>query len=259
VRRYLTKLLRPHAGGLMDRTRLVVCVPSTTTAMERRAVRESAKRAGASQVYLIEQTIAAALGGDLPVHEPVGSMIVVAGAGITEAALLSLGSVVGSSNVRTGSGDVDIDIRQAIRRDYGMIVSPRTAEDIKLALSQLASRDEQLMIEANGQLVMDGSIATALLEREEVQPAVDAYVAQTLQAVHECLVQAPPELAQDLFDRGIHFAGGSAPLSGMAEAVANEFGLPVHVLGNPDRVAVLGAGKCLEAIEGLKSLFVGEN
>jgi rod shape-determining protein MreB and related proteins len=259
VRRYLSKLLRPYVGGLVERTRVIVCVPSTTTPMERRALREATKRAGASQVHLIEQTIAAALGGDLPVHEPVGSMIVVAGAGITEAALLSLGCVVGSANVRAGSGDVDGDIKQAIRRDYGMVVSTRTAEDIKLALAQLSSRSDQLMIEARGQMVLDGTTATALLERDEVQPAVDAYVQRTLQAVHECLVQAPPELSQDLFERGVHLAGGSAPLCGLAEAIANEFELPVHVLGNPERVAVLGAGKCLEAIESLKSLFVGEN
>lgn len=257
AQRYLSRLLRPYKGGFLERTRILSCITSSATATERRAAAEACRRAGASNVHLIEQTVASALGGELPVHDAVGTVVVVAGAGITEAALMSLGCVVASSSVRGGVADVDGTLKHAMRREYGMLITDRTAEEMKLAASELARTGALSMIEARGKMVADGSTATALLERDEVQSAVDGYIQTALQAVRACLVQAPPELAQDLFSRGIHLAGGGALLSGLPEAVTDAFGIRSSVMPDPERAAVVGAGKCLEAVDSLKALFVG--
>lgn len=256
AQRFLTRLLRPCRGSFIERTRVVLTVPSSTTRMERRVARDAVRRAGASNVYLIEQPVAAALGGDLPVHEPVGTMVVVAGAGITEAALLSLGCVVGVSAVRSGGADVDAAVKLAMRRDYGMSITDRTAEEIKLATNQIGRDQRQVLIEASGRMLADGSMVTALLERDEVQPAVDEYIVRILESVRACLVQAPAELAQDLFTRGINLAGAASLSTGLSDAVSETFGLQARLMEQPAHVAVLGAGKCLEAIERLGSLFV---
>lgn len=250
------RFLKHHSGGFRDRLRLVVAVSSSASPIERRSIREAAKRAGASDVYLIEHVMAAALGGDLPLHEPVGTMVVDIGAGVTEAALLSIGYIVASSSVRSGGHDVDAEIKQLLRRDYGVVVSNQIAEEIKLVASD--SPDESVMIEARGQLSVDGSTVTAILERQDVQPVLDSHVAAAVEAVRATLVNAPPELGQDLFTRGIHLAGGGARLGGLQARLGDEFGLPVHVLDHPDRVVVMGAAKCLEAVDRLKDLFVDD-
>lgn len=254
---FLSRLLRRIRGRLRDRLRLVVSVPSSTAPIERRAVREASKHAGASQVHLIEHVMAAALGGDLPIHEPVGTMIVDVGGGVTEAAMLSLGCIVASSGVRTGGEDVDGAIKSVLRREYGMVISDRTAEDIKLSVSHVVP-GERVMIEAHGRTALDGSTMTAILEREEVQNVVDDYILAAANAVKATLVQAPPELAQDLIDRGIHLAGGAALLGGLSDRLRDELSLPVHIMDEPDRAVIRGAGKCLEATETLRSLFVAE-
>jgi len=201
--------------------------------------------------------MAGALGADLPVSEPVGTMIVDVGAGVTEAALVSLGSVVASSVVRQGSGEIDVAIKNMLRRDYGMIVTNQTSEEIKFALAHVGG-DNQMMIEARGEMLIDGSVITAILEREEVQPVVEDHLAVCSEAVRNTLVQAPPELAQDIIANGIYLIGGGAMLGGLAEYVGSEFSLPVHVPPEPERVVVRGAAKCLEAMGQLSSLFVGE-
>lgn len=251
----ISRLLKPYSGGFRDRVRLVIAVSSTASPIERRSLREAAKRAGASDVHLIEHVMAAALGGDLPLHEPVGTMVVDVGAGVTEAALLSLGYIVASSSVRSGGHDIDGEIKQLLRRDYGVVVSDRIAEEIKLAVSESAG-DESVMIEARGRLSVDGSTVTAILEREDVQPLLDAHIAAAAEAVRATLIHAPPELGQDLFTRGVHLAGGGARLAGLQQHLIEEFELPVHVLADPERVVVIGAAKCLEAVGRLKDLFV---
>ncbi len=255
LQRFITRLIRPLSGGFMERMRLVAAVPSTATPIERRTIRDASKRAGVSEVHLVEQVIAAALGGDLPVHEPIGSMVVNVGAGITEAALLSLGSVVAISSVRAGGADVNEAIRNLLRRDYGVLITDDTAEDIKITVGRL---DDDAVMEVPGELVLDGSTVTAIMERSDVATIVDRHVEQTIEAVRAALVQAPPELAQDVSLNGIHFAGGGALLAGLPERVGAAFSLPVHTLADPAHVVVRGAGKCVEAIEDLKPLFLGE-
>ncbi len=253
--RFLTRLIRPYKGDFWEKTRLVITVASSTSPIERRSVRDAGKRAGGAQVFLIEHVMAAALGTDLPIHEPVGTMIVDVGAGITEAALLSLGSIVASSGVRSGSADVDIAIKNVLRRDYGIVITAHTAEEIKLAISDVPS-EEQVMIEARGHATVDGATVTAILEREEVQNILDDYVAASIDAVRATLVQAPPELGQDIILRGVHLAGGGAMLGGLARRLSEEFVLPVHVMPDASRAAVRGAGKCLEAPDTLRDLFL---
>jgi rod shape-determining protein MreB len=258
LQQLLTRLIRPHVSGFMERARVVLTVPSCATPFERRSVREATRRAGASSVHLIEHVVAAALGAGLPIHEPVGTCVVDIGAGVTEAALLSLGSVVATSSERSGSVDVDAGIKHVLRRDYGMVISDRTAEHIKLAAGRAGYEPGQL-IEAQGTLAVDGSVMTAILEPDEVQVVMDGYLNASIDAVRACLVQAPPELSQDLITQGIHMSGGGALLGGLAERLANEFGLPVRVIPDPDRVGVVGAGKCLESMDTLRTLFVGED
>lgn len=258
LHRLLARIIRPQITGMFERARVVITVPSCATPFERRSVREATRRAGASSVHLIAHGIAAALGADLPIHEPVGTCIVDVGAGVTEATLISVGSVVASSSARSGSVDVDSGIKHVLRRDYGMVISDRTAEHIKLAAGRLHAGEGQL-IEARGTLALDGSTMTAILEREEVQDVMDSYLASAIEAVRSCLVQAPPELSQDLITQGLYLCGGGALLGGLADRLAAEFTLPVKVLANPDRVVVNGAGKCLESMDTMKTLFIGED
>jgi rod shape-determining protein MreB and related proteins len=258
VQRLVAKLIRPLTGGFMERTRVIVAVPSATSPLERRVVREACKRAGASTVHLIEHVMAAALGGDLPVHEPIGTMVVDVGAGISEAALISVGAIVGSSSVRAGGGDVDRAIKAILRREYGLIITDNTAEHIKLAIGADVGTGQSVMVEARGERAVDGSVMTAILERDEVQSVVDDHIAGAIESVRACLVQAPPELAQDLFSRGVYLSGGGALLGGLASRISSEFALPVHVMVDPDRAVIMGTGKCLEAMESLQKLFIGE-
>jgi rod shape-determining protein MreB len=257
LQQLLARIIRPQIAGLFERAHVVITVASCTSPFERRSVREATRRAGASSVHLLEHGVAAALGADLPIHEPIGTCVVDVGAGVTEATLLSVGSVVASSSVRSGSVDVDAGIKQVLRREYGMVISDRTAERIKLAAGRLQQADGQL-IEARGVLALDGSTMTAILERDEVQGVMDSYLASAQEAVRSCLVQAPPELSQDLITQGLFLCGGGALLGGLADTLSQAFGLPVRVLANPDRVVVMGAGKCLESMETMRSLFVGE-
>jgi rod shape-determining protein MreB and related proteins len=258
LQQLLARIIKPQITGLFERARVVMTVPSDASPFERRSVREAVRRAGASSVHLIEHGMAAALGADLPIHEPIGTCVVDVGAGVTEAALISVGSVVAASSVRSGSVDVDLGIKHMLRREYGMVISDRSAEHIKLAAGRMQQSEGQL-IEARGTMTLDGSTMTAILERNEVQPVLDLYLTAAEEAVRMCLIQAPPELSQDLLTQGLYLCGGGALLGGLADRLAQSFNLPVHVIPNPDRVVVNGAGKCLESMDTMKPLFIGED
>lgn len=256
AQRMVARMVRPHGGRFFDRLRVLVAVPAATTSMERRVVREVVERAGASTVELIEHTMSAALGGNLPVHEPVGTMVVDVGAELAEAAILSLGSrVVGASAV-LGGATVDDAIADGLRREYGMVVSRSTAEELKLAVSGLHGRARDVVLEARGRTTYDDDAVVALIERDEVQPFVEAHWDAVAEVVRECLVQAPPELGQDLISRGVHLCGGGALLGGLPAALSERFQLPFHVIDDPGRAVISGAGKCLEAMDSLRTLFV---
>jgi rod shape-determining protein MreB len=206
---------------------------------------------------LVAQPMAAAIGAGLPIHEPLGNMIVDIGGGTSETAMISLGGIVALEAIRVGSFDIDASIQAFVRREYGMAIGERTAEEIKLAIGSAAPVADDIKAEVRGRDLMSGLPKTAILSPEEVREAIDENVRAMVESVVKCLGHAPPELAQDLIQQGIHLVGGGAMLRGFDQRLAEETELPVHLVEAPLECVVLGAGKCLEAFESLKVLFMG--
>ncbi|MFN8035181.1 MAG: rod shape-determining protein [Acidimicrobiia bacterium] len=255
----MIRLLFQRAGvSRLYRARVLICVPSAITHVEQRAVLEAARRAGAAATYLIEQPMAAAIGAGLPIHEPLGNMVVDVGGGTTEVAVISLGGVVALEAVRVGSFDLDAAIQAYVRREYGIAVGERTAEEIKLAIgSAFPTSEDQFKAEVRGRDLMTGLPKTVILAPEEVRDAIEEQVRAVTEAVVAALAQTPPELAQDLISQGIHLVGGGAMLRGLDERIARETDLPVHLVEAPLECVVLGAGRCLESFDTLKDMFMG--
>jgi rod shape-determining protein MreB len=255
----MIRLLFQRAGvSRLYRARVLICVPSAITHVEQRAVLEAARRAGAAATYLIEQPMAAAIGAGLPIHEPLGNMVVDVGGGTTEVAVISLGGVVALEAVRVGSFDIDAAIQAYVRREYGIAVGERTAEEIKLAIgSAFPTNDDQYKAEVRGRDLMTGLPKTVILAAEEVRGAIEEQIHAITEAVVSALAQTPPELAQDLISQGIHLVGGGGMLRGLDERIARETDLPVHLVEAPLECVVLGAGRCLESFDTLKDMFMG--
>lgn len=254
----MIRLLLKRAGvNRLNRPRVLICVPSAITEVERRAVEEAARRAGATGAYLIEQPMAAAIGAGLPIHEPLGNMVVDVGGGTTETAVISLGGIVALQAIRVGSFDIDAAIQTYVRREYGIAIGERTAEEIKVAIGSAYSTDDEVKAEVRGRDLMTGLPKTVILSPEEVRFAIDEQVGAIIDSVVQCLGQAPPELAQDLIVQGIHLVGGGGMLSGLDQRLAQETAIPVHLVDAPLECVVLGAGKCLEAFDSLKVMFMG--
>ncbi|HVM03303.1 MAG TPA: rod shape-determining protein [Acidimicrobiales bacterium] len=254
----MIRLLLKRAGVTrFNRPRVLICVPSAITEVERRAVEEAARRAGAADPYLIHQPMAAAIGAGLPIHEPLGNMIVDVGGGTTETAVISLGGIVALQAIRVGSFDIDASIQTYVRRDYGMAIGERTAEEIKLAIGSAYPVDDSVKAEVRGRDLMTGLPKTVILSPDEVRAAIDEQVSAIVDSVVQCLGQAPPELAQDLIGQGIHLVGGGGMLRGLDRRLQEETAIPVHLVDAPLECVVLGAGRCLEAFESLKVMFMG--
>jgi rod shape-determining protein MreB len=254
----MIRLLMQRAGiSRFNRPRVVICVPSAITVVERRAVKEAARRAGAADVQLIEQPMAAAIGAGLSIHEPVSNMVIDVGGGTSETALISLGGVVALQAVRVGSFDIDAAITGFIRREYGIAVGERTAEDIKVAIGSAWPVQDDIKAEVRGRDLMSGLPKTVILSPMEVREAIAEPVNAIVDSVVACLGQAPPELAQDLIVRGMHLVGGGGMLKGLAHRIANEAEIPVHLVDAPLECVVLGAGRCIEAYDQLKVMFMG--
>ncbi len=257
VTQRMIRLLLERVGiSRFNRPRVVICVPSAITAVERRAVTEAARRAGASDAQLIEQPMAAAIGAELPIHEPVGNMVVDVGGGTTETALISLGGVVAMKAIRVGSFDIDASVQSYIRREYGIAIGERTAEDIKVAIGSAWPTDSEFNAEVRGRDLSSGLPKTVILTPEEVRAAIDEPVSAVVDSVIDCLSQAPPELSQDLILRGIHLVGGGGMLRGLDIRIAQETQIPVQLVEAPLECVVLGAGVCLESYEALKVMFM---
>ena len=253
----LIRLLLHRCGvSRLNRPRVLICVPSAITSVERRAVKEASHRAGASGAYLIEQPMAAAIGAGLSIHEPVGNMVVDVGGGTSETAMISLGGVVSSRAIRCGGFDIDAAIQTFVRREYGLAIGERTAEEIKLAIGSAAAFDGEVKAEVRGRELLTGMPKTVVIAPAELRVAVEDNVRQIIEAAVECLGAAPPELAQDIITQGIHLVGGGALLRGLARRLADETMVPVHLVATPLECVVLGAGKCLESFDTLQELFV---
>ena len=257
TQRMIRLLLKRSGVNRFNRPRVLICVPSAITEVERRAVEEAARRAGAAGAYLIEQPMAAAIGAGLPIHEPLGNMVVDVGGGTTETAVISLGGVVALQAIRVGSFDIDASIQTYVRREYGIAIGERTAEEIKVAIGSAFPTDDEVKAEVRGRDLMTGLPKNVILSPEEVRFAIEEQVGAIVDSVVQCLGQAPPELAQDLIVQGIHLVGGGGMLSGLDRRLAEETAIPVHLVDAPLECVVLGAGKCIEAFDSLKLMFMG--
>ena len=257
TQRMIRLLLKRSGVSKFNRPRVLICVPSAITEVEQRAVYEAARRAGAAGAYLIEQPMAAAIGAGLPIHEPLGNMVVDMGGGTTETAVISLGGIVALQAIRVGSFDIDAAIQTYVRREYGIAIGERTAEEIKVAIGSAYPVVDEVKAEVRGRDLMSGLPKTVILSPEEVRAAIDEQVSAIVDSVIQCLGQAPPELAQDLIVQGIHLVGGGGMLRGLDLRLAEETAIPVHLVDAPLECVVLGAGRCLEAFDSLKVMFMG--
>ncbi len=258
VTQRMIRLLLHRAGVTrLTRPRVLICVPSAITEVEKRAVTEAARRAGAAEAQLIEQPVAAAIGAGLPINEPLGNMIVDVGGGTSETAVISLGGVVALRAIRTGSFDIDAAIQAYVKREYGIAIGERTAEDIKVAIGSAWPSEDEVKAEVRGRDLMSGLPKNVILSPEEVRLAIDEQVSAICDSVVSCLGQAPPELAQDLIHQGIHLVGGGGMLNGLDQRLSSETGIPVHLVDAPLECVVVGAGRCIESYESLRVMFMG--
>ena len=257
TQRMIRLLLQRSGVSRWNRPRVLICVPSAITEVERRAVEEAARRAGAAGAYLIEQPMAAAIGAGLPIHEPLGNMVVDVGGGTTETAVISLGGIVALEAIRVGSFDIDARIQTYVRREYGIAIGERTAEEIKITIGSAWPTEDEIKAEVRGRDLMTGLPKTVVLSPEEVREAIEEQVGAIVDSVIKCLGEAPPELAQDLIAQGIHLVGGGGLLRGLDRRLEEETAIPVHLVDAPLECVVLGAGHCLEAFDSLKVMFMG--
>src|ERR687891_231577 len=229
--------------------RVVVCVPSGVTGVEKRAVEEACLAAGARQAYLIEEPMAAAIGAGLPVAEPTGNMIVDVGGGTTEVAVISLGGIVVSQSLRVGGDEMDEAIVNHIKREYKLLIGTQTAEEIKLEIGSAFRLADELQAEVRGRDLLTGLPKTIIISSEEVRRALDEPVTQIIDAMKSTLDKTPPELAADIMDRGIVLAGGGALLQGLDERVRHETHMPVHLAESPLTCVAVGSGRSLEEFD----------
>jgi rod shape-determining protein MreB and related proteins len=257
VTQRMIRLLLQRAGvSRFNRPRVVICVPSAITEVERRAVTEAARRAGAADAQLIEQPMAAAIGAGLPIHEPIGNMVIDVGGGTTETAVISLGGIVAIQAIRVGSFDIDAAIQSYVRREYGIAIGERTAEEIKVAIGSAYPTSGELRAEVRGRDLMSGLPKTVILTPEEVRQAIDEPVSAIVESVITCLSKAPPELSHDFLSRGMSLVGGGGILRGLDLRIERETKVPVHLVEEPLECVVLGAGHCIESYESLKVMFI---
>lgn len=232
-----SRLLRP---------RMVVCVPSGVTAVERRALEDAALQAGARQVYVIEEVMAAALGAGLPVHDATASLVVDVGGGTTDVAVISLGGIVNARSLRVGGHEIDEAITAGVRAEHGLLLGERTAEHIKLTVGAAYPLAEELTMRVRGRDVATGLPRTVTLTSTDVRGMIEEVVLQMADLVRSVLDVCPPELAGDVIDNGVVLTGGGARLRGLGERLRSELGVPVRVDADPRRAVIRGAGACVD-------------
>ena len=245
LRRFMEKVL----SSRFSRPRLVMCAPSGVTEVERRAVEEASLSAGAREVHLIEESLAAAIGAGLPIAEPVGRMVVDIGGGTSEVAVISLGGLVVSRSLRVGGYDLDEAITNHIRNEHRMAIGSQSAETIKLAIAAATPQPEDLVADVRGRDLTSGLPREVKLSSEDVRNAIAGPLADILAAVHATLEETPPELAADITKEGILLAGGGALLRGLDDRLEAETGMPVRIADAPLECVALGAGQSLEELD----------
>ena len=248
--RYFIKKI--HNRRKMVRPRIIIAVPSDITEVEKRAVKDSATHAGAREVFLIEEPMAAAIGVGLPVQEPAGNMIVDIGGGTTEVALISLAGIVFSRTVRVGGDEMDECIVQYMKRVYNLMIGERTAEEIKISMGSAYSVEEEVNTEVKGRDLVAGLPKTLTIASEEIREALQEPVSSIIDAIRITLERCPPELSSDLVDRGMILAGGGALLTGIDKLIAEQTGLPVHLADDPLTAVAEGTGVVLNELNFLR-------
>ncbi|MGH9272930.1 MAG: rod shape-determining protein [Ilumatobacteraceae bacterium] len=246
---------RVHASR-WSKPRMVICVPSGITGVEQRAVQDAAEYAGARKpVHIIEEPMAAAIGSDLPVHEPSGNMIVDIGGGTTEVAVISLGGIVTAQSVRIAGDELDDAIMQYVKKEFSLAIGDRTAEEIKIQMGSAWPMEEELTADIRGRDLISGLPRTIQLTTEHVREALAEPVSAIVDVVKTTLDKTPPELAADIMEDGITITGGGALLGGFDERLSHETGMPIRIANEPLYSVVIGSGRALENIDAMRSLM----
>ncbi len=248
---------RAHNRRTLVKPRIIICVPFGITEVEKRAVKESAESAGAREVYLIEEPMAAAIGAGLPITEPSGNMVVDIGGGTTEVAVISLAGIVYSQSVRVGGDKMDEAIVAYMKRKYNLAIGEQTAERIKMTIGNAYPLEQQITMEVKGRDMVAGIPKTVVVNSDELREALAEPTNAIVEAVLLALERTPPELAADIVDKGVVLTGGGALLKGIDVLLREETGLPVMVSDDPISAVVLGSGKALDHIELLKEVTIG--
>ncbi|PIP41555.1 rod shape-determining protein [Candidatus Desantisbacteria bacterium CG_4_9_14_3_um_filter_40_11] len=246
IRHFITKV---HNRRALVRPRIVIGVPSGITEVERRAVREAAEQAGAREVYLIEEPMAAAIGANICVHEPAGNLIIDIGGGTTEVAVISLGGMVVSKSIRIAGNEMDEAIVSYVKKTHSLLIGERTSEEIKIKIGSAYPLPEEQAMEVKGRDTMTGLPRTLRLTSEEIREALKEPVSFIVEIVKTALEETPPELASDIVDRGIVMAGGGALLRELDRLISQETRLPVVLADDPLRCVVIGTGKYLDELK----------
>ncbi len=253
----LRHFIRRTIGTGRRHPRVILCVPSGITEVERRAVEEATLVAGAREARLIEEPMAAAIGADLPVAEPRASMIVDIGGGTTEVAVISLGGMVVWESIRVGGYEMDEAIVDHVKKQHSLLIGQERAEEAKIAIGSAVEADELQEAEVAGRDMISGLLRRLLLASDEVRYALEGPISRIVDAVKDTLERTPPELSADVVERGIVLAGGGALLQGMSERLRVETGLPVHVVDSPLTCVAVGAGRSLEEFEAISRSSAG--
>ncbi len=252
LRHFITQAYR--RSWFRRKPRVVVCVPSGVTAVEERAVKQASVQAGAREVHLIEEPMAAAIGAGLPVSEPCGSMVVDVGGGTTDAAIISLGGIVTHRSIRVGGDDMDESIIHYIKRKYNLMIGERTAEDIKISIGSALPEQEKVTMLVRGRDMVSGLPKTLELTAAEINVAMQDTITAILEAIKITLEKTPPELAADIMDKGVVMTGGGSLLNNFDRMISKETGMPVVVAENPLDCVVMGTGKVLDQLNLLKRI-----
>ena len=253
LRHFIRKV---HNRRSLIRPRIIICVPSGITPVEKRAVRESAESAGAREVYLIEEPMAAAIGAGLPITEPICNMVVDIGGGTSEVAVISLAGIVYSKSVRVGGDKMDEAILQYVKRTYNLLIGERTSEIIKTTIGNAYPGSEMESMDVKGRDLVTGIPKIINVNSDEVRQAIQEQIDTIVAAVKTALEQTPPELAADIVDRGIYLTGGGALLKNLDILLHQETGLPIKIADDPLSTVVMGSGKALDNLNILKEVMV---
>jgi rod shape-determining protein MreB and related proteins len=252
----LRYFIQKVAGSKWSKPRMVICVPSGITGVEQRAVQDAAEYAGARKpVHIIEEPMAAAIGADMPVHEPSGNMIVDIGGGTTEVAVISLGGIVTAQSIRVAGDELDEAVLQYVKKEFSLAIGDRTAEEIKIQMGSAWPLELELTADIRGRDLISGLPRTIQITTEQVREAVAEPISAIVDAVKTTLDKTPPELAADIMEDGITITGGGALIGGLEHRLAHETGMPIRIADEPLYSVVIGSGRALENIDAMRGLM----